>query len=103
MPQILACLLVFQCLGSARHFLGTRHLHWHPLASPRSPATPVGLSVLLLRLAAPGPCTWSVGSLRQHGWCSFTAGSRAPRMRHIFVVGGGDWWLKNQNRNSSSF
>ena len=56
MPQILACLLVFQCLGSARHFLGTRHLHWHPLASPRSPATPVGLSVLLLHLAA----AWSL-------------------------------------------
>lgn len=55
-PRCPACLLVMPCLGSTRHFLGTPHLHRQPLAIPRSPASPVGLSVLLLRLAV----AWSL-------------------------------------------
>ena len=69
-PTCLACLLIFPCLGSARHFLGTPHLHRHPFTIPRSTSSPVGLSVLLLHLAVASSLHLECG-LHEAAWFVF--------------------------------
>lgn len=68
-----------------------------PSRSPGQPPAPLGCPFYSCIWLWPRPCTWNVGSMKQRGSCSFTAGSWAPRMRHVFfVVVVGDWWLETK-------